>query len=339
LIPDVFEEDRNTFDLELEHHFAIWDRHEVVYGANYRVSADEIGNLGPTLAFLPDEQTNHLVSGYVQDTIQLMPEVLSITLGTKLEYNTFSGFEVQPTGRFAITPGHDQTIWGAISRAVRTPTRIDQDLVAPNPSSGNRAFLVANPDFDSEELIAYELGYRIKPAANLAVDIAVYYNDYDNLRSVEPVRPNSRVVQLGNKLMGESYGGELSVKWRPLDWWELNGSVTCLNTDFHRTADSGDTSNGSAEGNDPDRMFVLRSAIDLPQNVRFDSIFRYVSELPQPATPAYTELDLRLAWSPIEQLEIAIVGRNLLDEAHPEFRQTVTHEVRRSVFGTIRWSF
>ena len=255
-IPAVFEEHRNTFDLELQHQFR-YGPHDIVYGANYRISHDEIGNLGPTLAFLPDERTVHLVSGYVQDEWHIVPEKFSLTAGSKFEYNSFSGFEVQPTARFAWLPGEGQTVWGAISRAVRTPTRIDQDFVAPNPSANPTPspFLLANPDFESEVLIAYELGYRIKPASNLSFDFAVYYNDYDNIRSVEPQSPSGLPVIFQNKLVATSYGGSAGVKWRIADWWRVDGSVSLLQIDFDRAAGSADPNPGRSEGNDPELLF------------------------------------------------------------------------------------
>src|SRR5207237_9281978 len=131
---------------------------------------------------MPRRHPEHLVTAYVQDEWHIVPDAFLITAGSKFEYNTFSGFEVQPTGRFTWLPGMGQTVWGAISRAVRTPTRIDQNLVAPNPAFGIPASLVANPGFESETLIAYELGYRLKASDNLTFDAAGYYDDYDNLR-------------------------------------------------------------------------------------------------------------------------------------------------------------
>ena len=74
--------------------------------------------------------------------------------------------------------------------------------------------------------------------------------------------------------------------------------------------------------------------------LQFDSYLRYVDDLPFPATPAYLELDARLGWSPCQNLELAIVGRNLLDDAHPEFASSpLNREVQRSVYGILRWSF
>ena len=341
LIPDVFEEHRYTYDIEFQHSIRLCDQHDIVYGANYHLSADDIGNLGPSLAFIPDNETVHLVSAYVQDEFHIVPNEFSITAGSKFEYNSFSGFEFQPTARFTWNATAGQTIWGAVSRAVRTPTRIDQNLVSPNPTSGTPPLLLGNPDFDSETLIAYELGYRIKPYHSVSVDLSGFYNDYDNLRSVEPVTPAGPFI-FKNRLQGSSYGASLTTKWRITDWWKIDGNISVLQEDIHPGPGSADVTNGSSEGNDPNCMFAIRSSVDLPYNIQFDSVLRYVGDLPNPPTPAYLTLDVRVAWAPNNHVEIAVVGRNLLDDKHPEFSagpQGVTREVERSVFGTFKWHF
>lgn len=339
LIPDVFEEHRNTFDLEMEGRF-VAGQHDVVYGANYRLSADDIGNLGPSLAFLPSSETVHLISGYVQDEWHLIPRKFAIAVGSKFEYNSFSGFEVQPSGRFIWEPTETQTVWGAVSRAVRTPTRIDQDLVAPNPSSGASPIVVGSDSFDSEELVAYELGYRLRPTTSLSFDLATFYNDYDNLRSVEPTGPTGVPLVIANKNEGYTYGATLTTRWQATDWWRIDGNVSTLRVHLHRSPGGADPSNGDSEANDPDQYFSIRSSMDLPANLQFDTVLRYVGSLPHPATPSYVALDLRLGWSPRKNLEFAIIGRNLLDPNHPEFGNTgTTAEVPRSVFGSIRWNF
>lgn len=338
LIPALFEETRETYDLEFQGQYRAGPN-DFVYGADYRVSHDNIGNISPNFAFLPANDTQQLISAYAQDDWHVVPDVFTLTGGSKFEYNTFSGFEVQPTGRFTWLPGHDQTVWGAISRAVRTPTRIDQDVVLPNPNTGIPAILAGTKDFESEALVAYELGYRVRPVEQLSFDLALYYNNYDNLRSQE-TQPNGLIL-LENLGEAESYGGSLSAKWRVTDWWVVDGSVSLLQLDLRGGPGSNDRTGGSGEANDPNASALAHSAIDLPYHVQFDSFLRYVDSLPHPATPSYLELDLRVGWSPRENLEFAIVGRNLLHESHIEFAgvNTPTREVPRSVYGTIRWSF
>jgi iron complex outermembrane receptor protein len=335
-IPDTFQEDRNTFDIETQYQFRLGD-HYLVAGGNYRLSHDEIGNIGPGLAFLPATDTQHLVSGYIQDEWRIVPDTFFITAGSKFEWNSFSGFEIQPTGRFTWLPTKDQTIWGAVSRAVRTPTRIDQDLVAPNPAFGPPV-LLPNRDFGSETLVAYELGYRIKPATYLSFDAAGYYNVYGNLRSVEPL-PNG-TFNIQNKLQGESYGGSLAAKWQIADWWRVDGSVSLFHVDIRRTEGGMDINNGTSESNDPECSFVIHSAMDLPWHVRFDTFLRYVDDLPHPHTESYLTADARIAWSPVKNCEVAIVGRNLFDDRRPEFVTTTgTREVERTVYATFKWNF
>jgi iron complex outermembrane receptor protein len=335
LIPGTFEEERNTFDIELQHQFR-YGEHYIVWGGNYRLSHDDIGNLGPTLAFIPDTDTEHLVSGYIQDEWHLIPDEFYLTAGSKFEYNSFSGFEIQPTGRFTWLPAANQTVWGAISRAVRTPTRIDQNLVAPNPAFAP-PFLVANPDFESETLVAYELGYRIKPTDRLSFDLAGYFNDYSNLRSAEPL-PGGK-IKIENKLEGQTFGGSIAAKWRILDWWEVDGSIWGINEDIHKTAGGHDLNDAKGEANDPSCSFIIHSQMDLPWNMRFDSYLRYVDDLPHPHTDSYLTADLKLAWSARRNCELAIVGRNLFDQTHPEFATVPTREVERSVYATVKWSY
>jgi iron complex outermembrane receptor protein len=187
--------------------------------------------------------------------------------------------------------------------------------------------------------VAYELGYRIKPTTNLSFDAAGFFNDYDKLRSVEPL-PGGK-FKIENKLEGQSYGASLASKWQITDWWQVDGSVAVFHVDISRATGGQDVNNGTAESNDPQCTFVLHSAMDLPWHVRFDSFLRYVDDLPNsPHTPSYLTADVRLAWSPRRNCEIAIVGRNLFDNTHPEFATTtLTREVERSVYGTFKWSF
>jgi iron complex outermembrane receptor protein len=337
-IEDFLSEQRNTYDLEFQHRLTVDAVHDLVWGLTYRASSDKVGNLGPMLAFLPEEETVHLGSVYVQDSITVIPDFLEVTLGSKFEYNNFSGFEVQPTGRFVLRPGQNQTIWGAISRAVRTPSRIDQDLYGPNPRFGGPLLLSSNRAFDSEELIAYELGYRIQPSPAVSIDLALYYNDYEEIRSVE-VRDGGTLF-IGNGLEGTSYGAELDVKWQALPWWRLAAGYTIMEVDVRPAPGVVHFSDVRVEGNDPAHILTAHSRMDLPFHLEFDTFLRYVSELPDPETPGYFTADVRLGWVPREHLEFAVVCRNLFGGKHPEFRSNdVSHEVERSVFGMVTWRF
>lgn len=332
LIPDSFEGLRDTFDLDFQHGFRWTPRQSVLWGLNIRSSSDRIKNLGPNLAFDPEQETLNVFSGFLQDEIDLMPDLLTVTLGSKFEYNTFSGLEYQPSARFALTPTEKQTVWGAVSRAVRTPSRIDQDVTLPGRLETDR-------DFGSEVLIAYELGYRAKLRRNLTADVALYYHDHDNLRSQEPVGAAAFPTLFANKYEGETYGAELDVKWQPARWWQVDLGYTYMQMHLRPGPGSRDISGGASEGNDPNHILVARSSFDLPWNLEFDATLRYVDRLPQIRTPGYTTMDLRLAWLAREGLELAIVGRDLLDQSHPEVRGAVAREVGRSVYFMVTWNF
>jgi iron complex outermembrane receptor protein len=261
-----------------------------------------------------------------------------LTLGTKIEHNDYTGFEFQPSGRLAWRLSEQHTLWSAISRAVRTPSRIDRELFAP----GSPPFLLAGgPDFDSEELLAYELGYRVQPLPRLALSLAVWYNDYDNIRSLEQANPPLAFpIVIANELEGESYGAELTADYRVTDWWRLRVGHTELRIDIRPKPGSTDTSNGSAESHDPEHLFSLRSSLDLPNHWELDATFRYVSRIDNQEVPAYGELDVRLGWRPSPALEFSLVGQNLLHDDHAEFGALAERrEIERGVFGKVLWRF
>ncbi|MFL6293865.1 MAG: TonB-dependent receptor plug domain-containing protein, partial [Thermoanaerobaculia bacterium] len=224
LIPNSFEERRDTLDLDFQHRLPLGRRHGVVWGGGYRVTSDEVENSAATV-FIPDQRTQHLFSAFLQDDFELSPS-LRLTAGSKLEVNDSTGLEVQPSVRFAWTPNEHRTVWGAVSRAVRTPTRLDEDL---RFLAGPVVTLRGDRDFDSEELLAYELGYRHQPLRNQVLDAALFYNVYDNLRSQEPSATRSGLpIVLANKLNAKTWGLELRASWQPLPWWRVYAGYAFL---------------------------------------------------------------------------------------------------------------
>ena len=331
-IPNSFAEDLKTYDVDFQHHFALGQRQIVTWGAGYRLMQDEVQN-GAALAFVPPNRNMQLFSGFVQDEVALLPERLELTIGTKLEHNDFSGFEVQPSVRLAWTPDDRQTVWGAISRAVRSPSRVDSDLELP----GTPPFqVVGGTNFDAETELAYELGYRIRPIDRLALSVASFYNDYNDLRSLDQLTPSGFVI--GNGFHGQTWGVELSGNFQATSWWRLRGGYTYLNKELW--PDKPGVTPSVREGNDPDNQALLQSIMDLPGHFQFDLVGRYVDTLDNPHVPSYFTFDARLAWWCKGNLEISIVGQNLWDNQHPEFGAAATREeIPRSVFGKIAWWF
>ncbi len=336
-IPNSIIEDLDTWDLDFQHRFPLAPRNDVVWGLGYRVFHDDIRS--PTnFAFLPPEVVYQVFSGFAQDEITVVRDQVFFTIGSKVEHNHYSGFEVEPSARLAWRVDSQNTVWGAVSRAVRTPSRVDTQLYAP----GTPPFLVfqGGPGFESEKLYAYELGYRVEPDRAMSFALSTFYNDYHDIRSVEQVAPPAPVPQtIANGLRGESYGVEATGDCRLADWWRLRVGYTELRVHLRAKPGSNDTSQGSAESHDPEHVLKLHSSFDLGRQWEFDAGFRAVSSIANNSVPAYGELDLRLGWSPTENVELSLVGQNLLHDHHSEFGPPATRqEIERSGYLKIVWT-
>jgi len=344
-----FSDSLDTYDIDFQHHIRVDDINNVTWGAGYRFTHDQNDN-APTLAFYPAPLNQNLFSTFGQDEIKLQENLL-LTLGTKVEHNDYTGFEVQPSGRLAwnITP--KQMVWAAVSRAVRTPSRIDHDLAEPTglPNAGGlpQSLLTGTSQFTSETLIAYELGYRAQLGDKVSGSVSTYYNDYTKIRSTTPSAPFGFPIYLQNNLEGDTYGLEVSADYQMLDWWRLHAGYDFLKEDIHVKTGEVDFTHGLNETADPQNQFSFRSSMDLPENIEFDTELRYVDQLPinngptASIVPSYYELNARLAWHPTKNVEISVVGQNLLQDQHPEygFPSTTQVEIGRSVYGKIAWHF
>ncbi len=364
----IFSEDRDTFDVDFQHRFSLGARQTITWGAGYRVTSDSVSDTFD-LSLEPNERSTDLFSAFVQDEISVVEKRLTLTLGSKFEHNDYTGFEVQPSARLLWTPAERHSVWASVARAVRTPSRAESDItlrrepVYPRgalfpgfgpipPSPAAVTSLSGDPDFQSERLIAYEAGYRVQLRDNLSVDLAAFYNDYDELRSIEPadpavdffaVPPSVRAMA-GNKLAGETYGGELSINYQPAPWWRLRAGYSLLLTNLHRVDGGQDRDTETlTEGGSPQNQFLLRSSMDVARNVEFDATFRYVDSLPSLQVDSYVALDLRLGWRPRENVELSIVAQNLFGDQHREFSPTTvatgTTEVEMSVYGKVTIRF
>ena len=329
-IPSIFGEDLDTYDLDFQHRFHIGRLQDILWGLGYRDSRDDVDN-SPSLAFLPARLNRRLYTGFVQDEFNLAGKKIHFTMGSKFEHNDYTGFEYQPSMRLAWTPTKDQTLWGAISRVVRTPSRIDRDFFVPGKAP---FFLSGGPNFESEILYAYELGYKTQPAAKVTASVATFYNVYDKLRSLETGPP----AVLANGLEGETYGAEAEATWQARPWWRLTGGGNYLRMQLRRRSGSTDTATENQEGDSPRGQLFIRSSMDLPHGLEFDLNTRRVGRLPHQMVPSYTALDVRMGWNPSKRLTFSIVGKDLLDSRHPEFGMPLTRrEIERSVYATATW--
>lgn len=361
----------HTYDLDLQHHFLAGQRHEIVWGAGYRAYDDQVDT---TFAFTFTHTTerNHLLSAFVQDEIGLLSDRLRFTLGTKFEHNSYTGAEWQPNIRLLWHPQDDFSMWGAASRAIRTPSRIERSgsmvLRAIPPGEldpmSPAAFILwrGSENYGSEELWAYELGGRARPTQRLYVDVAAFFNDYDKLRSGDDLPPEFNLsgptpylvvpLLLGNSYAGESYGIEtltsyqVSASWRLQLWYVFQKS--------HIWGPGIKPTEVAAwEQVAPENNVYLKSSWNLPWRTSLDLGLRWVddvsfsglAETPTALpTPSYLALDAAANWGVVPGVDLFLAGRNLTDDAHPEFHAEFLAapqivEIGRSVHGGLRWQF
>jgi iron complex outermembrane receptor protein len=334
MVPRQFEEERTTFDVELEHDVSR-GRHELVWGGGYRVSADRTEG-SPVVFFEPDRRTITLSNVYVQDEFTLTPQRVFLTAGSKFEHTSFTGIEIQPSARARVRVGETQTFWGGVARAVRTPTRFDQDIRVP---VGDVVVIRGDPAFGSENVIAYEAGYRAQPSPRVSLDLAAFYNDYDHLRSQEAPVGGGVPIVLANELEGRGAGVELAGNVQPHANWLLHAGYTWLDIELRPRPGSRDRTGGVSEANDPAHQFTLRSYLDLRGRLEVDAFFRAMGAIATLDVPAYAELDLRVGWRLSPSLEVSVIGRDLLHDQHPEFGppQPRRREYQREIVGRLIW--
>jgi iron complex outermembrane recepter protein len=352
-------EDHDVFDFDFQHRFPINDRNAFLWGFGYR----NIRDYGPdttVYSITPYSRSYKIISYFFQDRITLVEDKWFLTLGCRLEHNDFTNFEYQPTARLLWAVDEKHSIWGAISRAVRTPDRskLDSDVIAapdpiePVPFSIN---ILGNPDLLSEDMIAYELGYREQTTERFSWDLALFMNDYRHTDAFEIGTPHYDPsigfmllpFQFVNAQSGKTYGFEISGDYQVSSRWKLRGSYSFLVVNMN-PLEYPDTEEYGGRGS-PRNLFNLQSSWDLGQKWELDVIGRYVDSQESFYVPGetvtisnYFVADVRLAWKPYKNFEWSVVGRNLLEGPHPEFGDdliltTIHTEVQQEVYTQIIW--
>jgi iron complex outermembrane receptor protein len=365
-----FTEYRDTIDLEFQHNLPLGEHDELIWGLNYRLLHDDTGATF-TFTLDPGHRTLNLFTGFVQNELRLLDDDLRLTLGTKIEHNDHTGVEIQPSGRFLWKAAERHTFWGAVSRAVRTPSRAEDDIrinsavIPPDPMDPSSLPVVlalqGSRSFGSEELLAFELGYRTEVASALSFDIATFYNIYDDIRSTVIAGPPvleadpaplhvTQFYTTANGTSAETWGVEVAADVVASENWRFRAGYTFLHLDVDQP--NSPIPNGvidtGEETSSPDHSFFLRSLAKLPFGIELDANLRYVDNLTTVSSNVptkvddYVTADVRLAYSPIEGLELAVVGLNLFEQDHAEFgRSTFASgaptEVQRSIYGKITW--
>jgi len=322
----------DTYNADFQHHFHIDGSNSIIWGLGYRFTHDVLQNT-PVIAFLPATLDHSLYSGFAQDEISLASDWF-FTIGSKLEHDDYTGYEVEPSVRLKWDAAPKEMFWAAVSRAVREPSRIDRDVVAPNNAT---PILAGSSAFVSETLIAYELGYRGEIVPKISTSISTFFNNYDSLRSLTP----GSTVVIANNLAGQTWGGELTADYQMQDGWLIHVGYDLLNENIWVKPGASDISNGLEDTSDPANQVFLRSSVDLPGNFDLSPAFRWVdtrsvvSGTTVGMVPSYLELDIRVGWHLDKNVEISVVGQNLLQDHHLEygFPSATAEQISRSVYG------
>lgn len=359
----VLNETRDTYDLDFQHRFFPWEKHELLWGLGYRITSDNIKS-SYMISVYPKSRTDDLLSAFVQDDITIVEDLLRLTLGAKCEYNDYSGFEFQPNIRALWTPDKQNSIWASFSRAVRTPSRAEHDarlniLVIPPGLSPNLSGLpmvlsnIPNDEYSSEILYAYEIGYRNQIRESISMDITAFYNKYKNLREtaidytttfpeLSPLPPHFVLpATMTNDIHGHTYGIEVSAEWNPVLWWKIKPAYSFLHMNLSGTPDI--SNGGSFDTAAPRHQLSFRSSMDLPMDLELDLWLRYVEDLSILDIDGYCTMDARLGWKPYHNFELSLSAQNIFDNQHPEFKEELLNldrtEVERTFYFKATWHF
>ncbi|MCA8964856.1 MAG: TonB-dependent receptor [Planctomycetes bacterium] len=350
---EAFEDSRDTWDLDFQHRFQPFEDHELVWGLGYRYIRDEFDG-GFQVETDPKRRNYQVFSFFVQDEWRIVEDGLSLIVGTKVEHNDFSGFELQPSLRLVWNVNEENTVWAAISRAVETPSRATHDIRIRAPIIDVGGGFMASPEYQGSQearatdLVAFELGWRGHVLDELSLDLALFYNDYEHVSTQEPGLPyldpsGLPVLPLvyANRAKAEIYGLELAADWRPFDNLRITGSWSLLEVQEHSVG-SGDPQAEQDETVSPHHRLVFRCHWDPLPELDLSGTLYWTDNLQGADIPSWLRLDLQARWRPTEDLELGLGVRNLLDDHHPEFQGTfgrVTAEVERSFYFWLDYRF
>lgn len=346
----------DMLDIDFQHNFQITPHQNFIWGLGYRANLDSFGS---TQYFqqIPSKRNTQLFSAFLQDEIMLVDDKLWLTIGSKFEHNDYTGFEGQPTAKLMWAPSPRQRVWASVSRAVRTPSRTENDirviegvfnLPPPNNNLTLPFTLNGNRNYRAEELLAFELGYRFTLANKASLDLTTFYNDFNSLRTSTPgaIQPTGVLpFFFTNQGSGKSYGFEASAVWQMTDWWRLEGNYSYFNSEINQ-----------GQGNQPlisvspSHKVSVRTGITPVETVNLDFWLRYNSDIKALSARAlgtvpvkeYVTLDARLGWQIHPSLELSVTGQNLLDSRHLEFIEEtyiLPTEIPRGVYGKIKIEF
>ena len=327
--PTSLGETRNTIDIDFIHHMKLPGNQQFTYGGGLRWSPYQILSANPGTTLTPARATDHVYTGFVQDEIHL-GEKFTLTGGAKLQQNNFSGFDIQPSVRLLWSVGEHQSIWMGITRAVTTPSDLEEDFFLQGAAGPNTVIQVlGNKQFKSEGVVGYELGYRVLHGNRFYVDLSSFWSQYSNLQSFStPIITSTGgityiTIQYQNQIGGHASGLELAPHVTIAPWWRANINYSYVSGNFTANGPTSDISaTGSVstyERSTPRHMVAVQSKMDLPWQFQFDQMYRFVTDLPAQKVNAYQTLDVVLARPLGRNVLLKIAGQNLLQPHHKEW--------------------
>ncbi len=355
-----FTETRDTFDLDFINHIANLRRQDIILGAGLRESPSLVEQTEATVNFAPNKVNNYVYSLFAQDTFQLLPERLSLTLGSKFADDMYSGWGVEPSAQVLWHPRSTTSLWASVARALRTPGRVDRNLsllgdVTPGGPGVLPIFLQVkgNPKFTPEVLIGWSAGARQLLWRRLYLDVAAFHNQYDDIESygspvftvtfpTTPYPYESLNVQFANGLRGVSDGIEIAPDWKATSWFELRGSFSHVHVTLHSKSGFSQASYATGiEGSSPHREASAQGIFTFAHGWEVVPDYRFVSALPADNVRSYQTADARIAYKIEHHVELSATGRNLLQPRHQEFTGDNGNAVgiKREVFGDLMWSW
>ena len=365
---EYLHETRDTLDFDFQHRFTILTHHELLWGLGYRYSKDDIKTYDLShgfynYRFAPDNQGNNLYTGFIQDRFHFAGDRGELTLGTKIEHNEYTGIEWQPSIRFLWKFNERNSFWAAVSRSVRTPSRLEHDGII-NTKPIKQPFnpfgmplvprLITDGNLNSEKLLSYEVGYKSRPLDNLYIDFTAFYNHYRDLAAgftsgtafleTEASIPYLVIpTKIGNEFNAETFGIELSGSWSITDWWRLSTGLSWFGNNFLDENGYTDPRSEFQENSESKHQLSLVSYMDLPGQLELNCMFFCVDDLASINVDAYTRFDINLAWHANDTLTMILGGRNLFDPHHPEYDSIsagiYSSQIPRTVYAKVSWEF
>jgi iron complex outermembrane receptor protein len=346
---------RITFDFDAQYELPQLAWNKPIVGVRYRYTSDDL-KFSPVIFGSKTTDSEQTYSGFVQDKITILPDNLYLTLGSKFEHNDFTGFEWQPNGRLQWLIDDKEMSWASVSRAVRTPSELERDLTVltgvfppgspfPVPVAVE---LTPSPNFNSEELIAYELGYRRQWSPTVQMDVTGFYNDYDKLSTLSLLPPQIVLspfyfilpIASTNLTKAKTYGFEGVLNWRAMDNLNFSAGYSYLHMQMDGPPSNEAIASEAAVGESPRNQFNIRSQWDVTDRLAFDTTVYYVDAVPGYDVSAYWRLDMRIGWRVSDDLQFDLVGQNLTDQSHREFGNPTDSNavaIQRAVYGRLTW--